>query len=372
MGTGVWPVNHAQDCGRYNQTTGKIRLSDGDKRSSGFHPGSDTGPQSFAPAEMITCDECLRANPPTRTNCLYCGAILPATGKEPNNQPLTASIAETVESASVESGFYIVLAPGQGEPLSESSLTEAAVILDLKPAEVQLAVGSARQVPLARAATIEQATMMADRLAPLGIGVDIFREDALDLGSPITRIRALEFTDEGLSAVPLRGERISMKWEDLILVVTGRRLIKQVVVEERRRRSSAKPLDSRELFSDELLMDLYTCSPDVHLRIYSNGFDFSCLGADKSITAAENSTKLLDLLGRRALNVEVDDTYRSLQAVLGSIWPLEPQTNKGAWRRSGVGKVDVSTVTTLDNENQFNGYSRLRQYVRRRELEKHR
>ena len=347
-------------------------MSDGDKRSSGFHPGSDTGPQSFAPAEMITCDECLRANPPTRTNCLYCGAILPATGKEPNIQPLTASIAETVESASVESGFYVVLAPGQGEPLSESSLTEAAVILDLKPAEVQIAVGSARPVPLARAATIEQATVMADRLEPLGIGVDIFRQDTLNLDSPITRIRALEFTDEGLSAVPLRGERISMKWEDLILVVTGRRLIRRVVVEERRRRNSAKPLDSRELFSDELLMDLYTSSHDVHLRIYSNGFDFSCLGADKSITAAENSTKLLDLLGRRALNVEVDDAYRSLQAGLGSIWPLEPQTNRGEWRRSGVGKVDVSTVTTLDNENQFNGYSRLRQYVRRRELEKHR
>lgn len=349
----------------------EIRLSDGDKGSSDFHSGSNTGPQSFAPAQMITCDECLRANPPTRANCLYCGALLPAAGKEPNTQPLTEPIAETVASASVESGFYVVLAPGQGEALSESSLTEAAVILDLKPAEVQIAVGLARPVPLARAAKIEQATMIADSLVPLGIGVDIFREDTLNLDSPITRIRGLQFTDEGLSAVPLRGERISIKWEDLILIVTGRRLVKQVVVEERRRRSSAKPLDSRELFSDELLMDLYTSSHDVHLRMYSNGFDFSCLGADKSITAGENFTKLLDLLGWRALNVEVDDTYRSLQAVLGSIWPLEPQTNKGEWRRSGVGKVDVSTVTTLDNENQFNGYSRLRQYLRRRELEKH-
>lgn len=347
-------------------------MSEGDKGSSGVHPGFDRGPQSFAPAEMITCDECLRANPPTRTNCLYCGATLPATGKELNTQPLTESIAENVESASVESGFYVVLSSAQSEALSESSLTEGAAVLDLKPAEVQIVVGLARPVPLARAATIEQATMMADRLVLLGIGVDIFREDTLNLDSPITTIRALEFTDEGLSAVPLRGERISMKWQDPILVVTGRRLVKRVVVEERRRRSSAKPIDSRELFSDELLMDIYTSSHDVHLRIYSNGFDFSCLGADKSITAVENFTKLLDLLGRRALNVEVDDTYRSLQAVLGRIWPLEPQTNKGEWRRSGVGKVDVSTVTTLDNENQFNGYSRLRQYVRRRELEKHR
>jgi hypothetical protein len=34
-----------------------------------------------------------------------------------------------------------------------------------------------------------------------------------------------------------------------------------------------------------------------------------------------------------------------------------------------VGKVDVSTVTTLDNERQFNSYSRLRQYVKLRDLE---
>lgn len=348
-------------------------MRDGDKGASGLHPGSNAGPQSFAPAEMITCEECLRANPPTRKNCLYCAAILPATREATKTQsppqPPTHQVAENLESARVESGFYVVLAPGQSQALSESSLAEAAAVLDLKTAEVQIAVGSRRPVPLARAATIEQATTIADRLVPHGIGVDIFREDTLNLDLPMTRVRALEFTDESLAATPLRGERISIKWDEVILIVTGRHLVKRVVVEERRRRSGSKPLDSRELFSDEPLMDLYTTSNDVGVRIYGNSFDFSCLGAEKSITAMENFTKLLNLLGRRALKVEVDDTYRSLQAVLGSVWPLEPQTNKSGWRRSGAGKLDVSTVTTIDNEIQFNSYSRLRQYVRLRELE---
>jgi hypothetical protein len=248
-------------------------------------------------------------------------------------------------------------------------LAEAAAVLDLKTAEVQIAVGSGRPVPLARAATLEQATTIADRLVPLGIGVDIFRGSTLNLALPMTRIRALEFTDEGLAAMPLRGSRISMTWDEVILIVTGRHLVKRLVVEERRRRRSTKPLDSRELFSDEPLMDLYTTSNDVGVRIYGNGFDFSCLGAEKSITAMENFTKLLNLLGRRALKVEVDDTYRSLQPVLGTVWSLEPEMNKSGWRRSGTGKLDLSTVTTIDNEIQFNSYSRLRQYVRLRELE---
>jgi len=123
------------------------------------------------------------------------------------------------------------------------------------------------------------------------------------------------------------------------------------------------------LFSDEPLMDLYTRSDEAGFRVYSSSFDFSCLGTEKSVTAFENFTKLLNLLGRRAPKVEVDETYHSIRAVLGSIWPLEPQMSKGERRRSGTGKVDVSTVTTVDNETQFNCYSRLRQFVKLRELE---
>jgi hypothetical protein len=322
---------------------------------------------------MITCDECLRANPPTRANCLYCGAILPGTGHATNTQlplqPPTKSLAEDVGSASVKSGFYIVLAPGQSQALSESSLTEAAAVLDLKIADVKSAIGSGRPVPLARAATIQQATTIADRLVPQGIGVDIFREDTLNLDLPMSRVRALEFKEEGLTATPLRGERISMKWDDLILIVTGRWLVTRVEIETRRRRSSEKPLGSRELSSDEPLMDLYSRSVDGGIRIYSSGFDFSCLGTEKAVTAFENFAKVLNLLSRRAPKVEIDETYQSLRAVLGSIWPFEPLTTKGESRRSGAGKVDVSTVTTIDNEIQFNSYSRLRQYVRLRELE---
>ena len=87
------------------------------------------------------------------------------------------------------------------------------------------------------------------------------------------------------------------------------------------------------------------------------------------MTAFENFTTLINLLRLRAPKIGVDDSYRSLRALLRNVWPLEPQTRKGEWRRRGAGKVDVSAVTTIDNEIQFNSYSRLRQRLKLRELE---
>jgi len=248
-------------------------------------------------------------------------------------------------------------------------LAETAIVLGLKTTDVEIAIGLDRPVPLARTATIEEARTLADRLFSLGLRVDIFKEDALNLDLPIKPVRALAFTAGGLAATILRGETISIEWDELVLIVVGRLVVKRVETEERRRRGSAKPLDSRSLFSDEPVMDLYASSDEVSFRIRSGSFDFSCLGTEKSVTAFENFTKLLNLLNQRAPRVEVDDAHRSLRAVLESIWPLAPQTSKGEWRRSGTGRVDVSTVTTLDNEIQFNSYSRVRQQVKLRQVE---
>jgi len=89
------------------------------------------------------------------------------------------------------------------------------------------------------------------------------------------------------------------------------------------------------------------------------------------MTAFENFSALLNLLRMRAPNVEVDASYVNLRPVLANVWPLEAQTRKGEWRRSGAGKYDVATVTTTDNESQFNSYSRLRHRLKLRKLEGH-
>jgi hypothetical protein len=328
---------------------------------------AEARPNSFAPAELITCDECLRANPPTRAQCLYCGANLPQNTRE--HSETRAQPAEIDRRANTTEACYLVLRSTQINIVSESSLAEIASVLHVKPQEATNLIGIARPVPLARCGSAEQATVLAARLRSLGIEVNTFREDTFDLDLPARRIRALEFSDHGLTAKVLKGGDISAAWSDLILIVIGRLIVRRVEVEERKRRGRAKPLDTRELFSDEPVMDLYLGSNEVAWRISPNGFDFSCLGSEKSMTAFQNFSTLIALLQIRAPKAEVDDSYRNLRALLANIWSLEPETRKGEWRRSGAGKVDVATVTTTNNEAQFNYYSRLRYRLKLGELE---
>jgi hypothetical protein len=328
---------------------------------------AEARPKSFAPAELITCDECLRANPPSRSQCLYCGANLPQKTWE--HSETRAQPAEIDKPAKATEACYLVLRSTEINTVSEASLAEIASILHVKPQEMASLIGVGRSVPLARCGTAEQATVLAARLRSLGIEVSTFREDKFDLDLPARKIRALEFSDDAITAKVLKGGDISAAWSDLILIVIGRLIVRRVEVEERKRRGRAKPLDTRELFSNEPVMDLYTGSNEVAWRISPNGFDFSCLGSEKSMTAFQNFSTLIDRVQIRAPKAEVDDSYRNLRPVLANIWSLEPETRKGEWRRSGAGKVDVATVTTTNNEAQFNYYSRLRYRLKLGELE---
>lgn len=323
--------------------------------------------RSFALTEMVTCDACLRVNPPTRACCLYCGRDLPVSATEQPTQ--TADDTTDRAAANNSDGYYVVLTSNQTGILSEAQLTEIAALLHLKTTEVQSVVDRSRTFPVARTATSEHATKLIEKLLPLGIAADIFAAEGLALESPTKKIRALEFSDDGFIAVPLSGGgNVSSRWDELILIVAGRLLVNRVEVEERRRRGRPEPLDTRELFSDEAALDLYTTSSDSGCRITSNGFDFSCLGSEKAFTAFENLSVLLKQLRESAPHVELDDSYLSLRPVLANVWPLEAQTRKGDWRRSGAGKFDIATVTTTDNEMQFNRYSRLRHGLKLREM----
>jgi hypothetical protein len=344
-------------------------LSDADQALSVSDAAADARPQSFALAEMINCEICHRRNPPTRANCLYCAAILPATDNARLPEPGRASVTPAKPTLDVDSGFYVVLAAHQTGAIKESSLVEIAALMNLNPAELKNAVDLGGPAPLLRAARFEQATQLNAKLQALGIEADIIRADTLNLELPTQKIRALEFSDTDLTATLLTGGKASVPWSDLILIVSGHLLINRKERKERQRRGRSKPVDSRELFSDEPLIDLYMRSGDPGWRISPSSFDFSCLGSEKAMTAFENLATLIKLLRVRAPHVEVDDAYHRLRPVLANVWPLESQTKKGERRRSGVGKVDVETITTTDNEVQFQSYSRLRQWVKMRALE---
>jgi hypothetical protein len=267
-------------------------------------------------------------------------------------------------------GYYLVPARPPIGDLAEASLADAASLLRLKVPELNRILGVGRPVPLRQVATLEEAALIGEGLRRFGIETVTVAHGDLHLDVAAKRIRALELSDDSLTAISTSGnERATVPWDEIKLLVAGRLLLSRQETEERKRRGRKQMVDSRHLSSDESVLDLYTTSAEINWRISANNFDFSCLGSAKAATAFENFAALIKLLQEHTPNARFDDSYTLARPALATVWPIEPQTRKGEWRRSGAGKVDVATVTTTDNEGQFTRYSRLLRYLKLRELE---
>jgi hypothetical protein len=321
-----------------------------------------TETRAFSPDEMVRCDECLRANPPTRSGCLYCAAPLPLTEAGRRlRQPALRRLEDW------ERGFNLIFLPQNSRSITEVSLSKMAELLRLKMEELLKVTEAVEPLPLARAATLEEASLVESRLRALGAETLMVADEelALETSAP-RRIRTMEFREDALAAYPLGGdEPLLIAWSDITLLVTGRLLERRVEVEERRGRGSENEIvEARELSADEALLDIYAANLDGNARIHAHSFDFSCLGEEKSLVAAANFSRLVELLTKRAVAASYDDSYNRLRRALTHAWPLEEHTGAAGLRRSRPGRFNTETVTTSDNERQFARYSRLRHYLR--------
>lgn len=317
-----------------------------------------TEPRGFAPGQMVRCEECLRSNPPVRTSCLYCAAALPITEQsaallKPTLRPLEKW----------EHGFNCIFIPRRESSLDADALAAVASLLRLTVEEVRRMIEAAEPLPIARVATETEALLVERRLEELGLRALTVSDEALALEAhPPRRIRSLELTDATLVASPTgSSETLRASWDDIKLLLTGRVVVRQVEVEERRgRREENEIVDTRELSADDALLDIYASTQNGNWRIVAGNFDFSCLGEKKKLLSAQNFAGLLTELRARAGRAEYDDSYVRVRQALGTIWPLEQQTESRGWRRGGPGRYSTEVVTTSDNERQFTRYSRLR------------
>jgi len=318
-------------------------------------------PRGFKPAEMVTCDACLRANPPTRTTCIYCMVVLPvAAGETDLRKPSLRPLEEW------EQGFNNVLVSGVGNELPEQSLQEIASWLRLEPEVLRLILERGDALPLARATTLVESSVISDRLQALGIKTVIVADADLKVETvPPKRIHALELRETSLHGREAVADAPpSISCDEISLIVTGRLLVNRVAVVENKFRGGERELvDSSEFTEDEPLVDIYSQTADEGWRIASRSFDFSCLGEKKKLLAAENFVTLVQTLRERAPAATFDDSYPQLRKLLTAVWPMVQQTSGGGWRRMRPGKFNVQAVTTTNNEAQFTRYSRLRHYL---------
>ena len=313
----------------------------------------------FAREQMLRCDECLRANPPTRVNCLYCGAPLPHNKATLNlRKPALRPLEKW------EQGYNNILRAPVANPAA-ALLAEAADLLRLRPDDLSLILSSSIPLPLARAATINEAELVQDRLSSLGIDSSIMPDAEPGTDATFAKVRALEIDEAGVAAYQSpETAAIRISWSDFVLLVAGRLRVKRVELREGKGARAEKDiLDASEFVTDEMVFDFYSRNKAVPYRIAANSFDFSCLGPNKGLLAGENLSRLLQLFREQAAHAVYDDSFNSVRKMLEVVWPSEQQIESSGWRRERPGKYSLGSATELSNETQFLRYSCLRYYL---------
>lgn len=316
-------------------------------------PVEPSEPQGFTPEQMITCDECLRANPPTRLNCMYCSVPLPMTE---SSARLRKPILRRPEKHQL--GYNTIYLPC-GQDFSAEAIVEAAALLKLKEPELKRILAEGVPLPLARTASREEAALILDRLQALG-----FRVVTLVDEGTIKRVKSMAFDETELVINPQANDAVVVPWSNIMLLLPARIIEKRVEVKEvKSRRAENEILDASEFFSDETVLDIYLSTHSETWRVSSSGFDFSCLGSEKALVANENMTRLQRRLVSQATNARFDDSYNRLRPVLNLVWEPEQETKSSGWRRERPGKLSLGMATINSNESQFTRYSRLVYYV---------
>ena len=323
-------------------------------------PIEPSEPQGFSAEQMIRCEACLRANPPTRVSCLYCVAPLPVTQ---SSARLRKPVLRQPEKH--QPGYNSILIPPE-LAVSDETVNEAAALLKLSPESVQALMSASVPMPVARTASREEADLVTERLMSLDLTCRTLSDEDLGLAfsdNTLKRVRAMRFDEVFLTIQLAGGGEIEVTWADVILILPARVIETRVEITERlTRKPETELVDTSEFFRDETVIDFYTTTHPFTWRVGASGFDFSCLENEKTLIANENIARLQRVLVAKAVNAQFEDSYPRVRNLLDLAWNTQQEHQSSGWRRSAPGKLSVGLSTTKSNETQFTRYSRLRYF----------
>ena len=322
-------------------------------------PIEPSEPQGFAPDQMVRCDGCLRANPPTRVACMYCSAPLPLTQDSVRLRKPVLRPPDKHQTA-----YNSILLPTNFDT-AEERIADAAELLKLSVENLKRIIDEQVPLPVACTASHEEAGVVFDRLRDLGLQAVTLSDD--DLGASelsVKRIKSMVIDDQVVTLQQAgTRDQTEVSWHDVVLIVTGRLFVRRLEIQERKtRRAENEIVQSSEFSSDEAVIDFYTSTHPQTWRISANGFDFSCLGSKKTLIANENISRLQEMIATRAPRAIVDNSYKRLRHTLDLVWSSQQETQSSGWRRDRPGKLSVGLATINSNETQFTRYSRMRRY----------
>lgn len=307
---------------------------------------------AFKPEEMIVCPKCARNNPPNRLNCFYCAADL---GLSAEQAEFVKPVLRRLEA--FEKGFNLIVLP---DASSEVNYKEIAKNINFETEIVQKIVEAKKRVPIVRVESAIEAGIVGKILRRNGLETTVVSDESLASEKAPHRLRGLEFFDDKLILILFNQDEIAeISRENLTLIVTGAVFEKKTESLEKRKKGESKILDATETASDEILFDIYSRDDSFGFRILSKGFDFSCLGAEKTLLAAENMKRLAAKLQEFAPAAKTVNDYLSLREILGNVWEIEQRKDSLGLKRHSFGKFDFTNVASSNNLRQFTKYSRL-------------
>lgn len=330
-----------------------IAMNESDEKSANQPMKIQTENIAYAADELVTCPKCARTNPPTRSDCFYCGAGLEVPEELARRARPSLRALEAWEP-----GFNIVV-----ETATDPDSAAVARLLKCEREFVDRVVGCGRAVPIIRVESAPEADIIRGELALKGIEARIVSDDSLAVETPPRRLRAIEFGESRFRLYPFNDDTVFEIAADAIdALVTGAIFEKAVTATEKRKKGKTRMLDASETASDEPLLDIYVRDDPFGFRILTAGFDFSCLGDEKTMIARDNLRRLAAKLAETSGGRLVDD-YVALRAVLGEVWEVDVRKDSQGMKRSSFGKFDLVSVSKSSNLNQFNKFSRLQRQL---------
>ena len=304
----------------------------------------------FSPDQLKNCAACGKPNAPDRAACLYCGAVFEGVAPK----------LELREVESWENGFNIVAIDSKN-PVDEKKASE---ILGIDVEILSGILASRVPLPIARVESEEIAANVSRSLSDVGIETRIVADVKLAVTTPPTRLRDISFHgDELVLRLFNTGDTVRLSRDELALIVAGVLLESRREALEKRKRGAMKTLSESETSSDQTFLDLYSSTDPSGWRIPSSGFDFSCLGSEKSLLAGDNLRRLKQKLAEFAPDAKLVDDYNDVRELLESVWPSENRRDAFGFQRSGFARKDLSSVATTNNQVQVNKYSRLQWHL---------
>ncbi len=310
----------------------------------------------FQADEMIKCLACGKVNPPTRPKCMYCVAELPVTSSSAAHMRL-----EIRELEEWENGFNLIVL--SSDPAKRGAAAESlSRLTGIECGTFERNLGRDDANPILRTGTSAEAVIAADRAREFGISTRVLPDTELAVDTPPVRLRTIEFSDEVIRITEFNfGTKITIPASELVLIVTGTLRSSRAETTSIRKKKTSTAVEEFRADDETPVIDIYSADNGHGWRIVPTGFDFSGLGASKSLLARTNMITVKKHLRTLASAAVLDDLYDTLRADLDIIWTIMPSRDSMGLQGTRLGKKSMLNVVRSSNAIQFTKYSRMRQ-----------